>query len=186
MAKLTRTTRNIIQAEHDVLNTHHDFLAQASALAHGAVSDGGSPHPTVRVGAVVVGRDGGVIASAANRFAVGVDSSRTERYERGTKSLWINCAEQLAIAGAACRHGDLAGARLYVTLEPCAICAGIIIESGIKEVIVPTGALRSYSLLKKKWKHSIEIGITKLAEAGVKLTAVDIEQPLAVEKRKLP
>lgn len=148
---------------------HRLWLRQA----HEAAQD--SPHPSVKVGAVVVGPDGHEIAHACNRFAHGLDSDRAERYDDGVRSLWINCAEQMVLIDAARRKADLKGARLYVTLEPCAICAGLIVESGIAEVIIPVRSMRAYAKLKTKWKRSIEVGRAKLTEAGVRVTAVDAD-----------
>ena len=64
---------------------------------------------------------------------------------------------------------------MYVTLEPCAVCAGIIAELGLKQVCVPVGSLRRYARLKAKWKQSIEIGMVKLAEAGIPLRTIDLD-----------
>ncbi|MDP9127989.1 MAG: deaminase [Pseudomonadota bacterium] len=157
----------------DPLAQHRHWLARAEATAVKPVSAGGSPHPTVKVGAVLVDNRGALIAAAANRFAHGVDKRRPERYVDGVKSLWMNCAEQFVIAAAVRKRADLKGAKLYVTLEPCAVCAGLIGELRLKEVFVPVGAMRRYAKLKNKWKKSIEIGLTKLTEAGVTLTAID-------------
>jgi deoxycytidylate deaminase len=87
--------------------------------------------------------------------------------------LWNNCAEQLALVDALRQRRDIRGAELYVTLEPCAVCAGLIAEAGIRQVYVPVGSRRRYAGLKAKWKESIEIGTVKLAEAGVTVTAID-------------
>jgi tRNA(Arg) A34 adenosine deaminase TadA len=157
----------------DELDAHRHWLAHAEAIALMPVSKGGSPHPTVKVGAVLVDRKGREIAAAANRFARGVDRRRHERLREGYKSLWINCAEQIVIAQALRHRADLKGAKLYVTLEPCAVCAGIISELRLQQVFVPVGALRRYARLKTKWKKSIEIGLTKLAESGVQLISID-------------
>ena len=138
---------------------HFLWLAKAEALAKKPVRRGGSPHPSVRVGAIFVDAGGHEIAAAANRFARGVKARVPERLDTNGRSLWINCAEQLAIVEAARRKADLKGARLYVTLEPCAICAGLIAEMGIREVFVPAQSLRHSSRLKKKWKSSIDIGL---------------------------
>jgi deoxycytidylate deaminase len=67
----------------------------------------------------------------------------------------------------------VAGSKLYVTLEPCAVCAGLIAELKIAEVYVPMDSQRRYAKLKAKWKESIEIGLTKLQEAGIRLISVD-------------
>jgi len=175
--KPTPQNRKTVSRAHnrhdDALAQHRHWLARADAVAHLPVSQGGSPHPSVKVGAVLVDKKGEEIAVASNRFAYGVDRRRPERYRDGSKSLWINCAEQLAVAQALRKRADLKDAKLYVTLEPCAVCAGLIGELHLKQVFVPVGSLRRYARLKDKWKHSIEIGMTKLTEAGVQLTAID-------------
>ena len=132
----------------DALAEHRQWLNHAEHVALRPVSQGGSPHPSVKVGAVLVDKKGCEISAAANRFAYGVDRRRSERYKEGSKSLWINCAEQLAIASALRKRADIKDAKLYVTLEPCAVCAGLIGELHIKHVFVPVGALRRYARLK--------------------------------------
>ncbi len=73
----------------------------------------------VPVGAVVVGSDGGIIARAGNRTRELHDPSAH--------------AEMLAIR-AACgvlASERLSGCALYVTLEPCAMCAAVIAAARI-------------------------------------------------------
>lgn len=158
----------------DDLANHRRWLKRAETVASHPVSQGGSPHPNVKVGAVLVSAKGQEIAAAANRFPHGIDRRRPERYKDGSKSLWINCAEQMAIAGALKKRASIADATLYVTLEPCATCAGLVAELGLKMVCVPVGSLRRYARLKAKWKQSIEVGLIKLAEAKIPLVAVDM------------
>ena len=169
--KTTKTQPN--HRHMDVLATHTRWLQRAEKVANSPISTGGSPHPNVKVGAVLVNAKGREIAAAANRFAHGVDRRRPERYANGSKSLWMNCAEQMVIAEALRKRADVKGATLYVTLEPCAICAGLIAELRLARVCVPVGTLRRYAKLKAKWKASIEAGLIKLAEAGVPMTAID-------------
>jgi deoxycytidylate deaminase len=173
----TETALSPAARRRDRWAEHRSWLERAEAVAELPVSKGGSPHPTVHVGAVLVSAQGKEIAAAANRFADGVDRRRPERYKSGHKSLWINCAEQMVLMDALRDGKKVEGATLYVTLEPCAVCAGMIGELKLTEVCVPVGAMRRYAKLKSKWKHSIEIGMTKLAEAGVPLTAVDTHKP---------
>ncbi len=163
------------QKKRDISKTpdkHAFWLAKALAAAKTLPEKGGSPHPTVKVGAVLVGADGREIAHGANRFAHGIDWKKPERFEDGSRSMWFNCAEQMVIAKALRDKAEIKGARLYVTLEPCAVCAGLIAECGIKEVIMPRDAVKAYPRLKPKWRKSVEIGLGKLLEAGVKVTKI--------------
>ena len=79
----------------------------------------------VPVGAVIV-KDGEIIARAHNM--------------RMSKKSAIAHAEVLAIQKACKKLGDwrLEGCEMYVTLEPCAMCAGAIINSRIKKVVFGT------------------------------------------------
>jgi deoxycytidylate deaminase len=169
-----KTTPKPHPRRKDDLALHRHWLKRAESVAQRPVSAGGSPHPSVKVGAVLVDAKGREIAAASNRFAHGLDRRRPERTESGAKSLWINCAEQMAMMGALKKRAGVKNATLYVTLEPCATCAGLIAELGLKMVCVPVGSLRRYARLKAKWKDSIEIGLIKLAEAGIPLTAIDM------------
>jgi tRNA(adenine34) deaminase len=92
------------------------FMAAALAEARAAATRGEVP-----VGAVVV-RDGAVIAAAGNRTRQEADPTAH--------------AEMLALRAAAAALGSerLAGCDLYVTLEPCAMCAGAIAAARIARV----------------------------------------------------
>jgi tRNA(adenine34) deaminase len=93
------------------------FIALAIEQATAAAAAGDVP-----VGAVVV-RDGQVLAAAANR---------TVRDQDPTAH-----AEVLAVRAAAAAIGEwrLAGCTLYVTLEPCAMCAGALVLSRVDRVV---------------------------------------------------
>ena len=99
------------------MSSHEDFMNMALALAREAADEGEVP-----VGAVVV-RDGEVIGTGRNR--------------RETCGNALAHAELEAI-NEACRHlggWQLVGCTLYVTLEPCPMCAGAIINSRIECVV---------------------------------------------------
>lgn len=85
-----------------------DFMDQAIEEARSAAARGEVP-----VGAVIV-RDGAVLAAASNRTLELQDPTAH--------------AEILAIREAAAKIGSerLVGCDLYVSLEPCAMCAGAI------------------------------------------------------------
>ena len=97
----------------------NDSDAMAAALAEaGAARDAGE----VPVGAVVV-RGGAIIARAANSTVRDRDPTAH--------------AELLALRAAAGILADarLTGCTLYVTLEPCAMCAGAIVLARVDRVV---------------------------------------------------
>jgi tRNA(adenine34) deaminase len=103
-----------------------DEEAMAAALVEAGRA---TAHGDVPVGAVVV-VDGRVVASRHN------DRERT-----GDP---LGHAEILAIRDAVAAVPDgLAGATLYVTLEPCVMCAGAIREAGIGGVVFGAADLRA-------------------------------------------
>ena len=97
--------------------THEDYMRQALALAREAMAEGEVP-----VGCVVVWEDGRVVGRGRNRRETGKNA--------------LAHAELEAI-GEACRTlggWRLHKARLYVTLEPCPMCAGAIINARVGTV----------------------------------------------------
>ena len=93
------------------------YMKSAIAEAEKAYAEGETP-----VGVVIV-KDGEIIASAHNM---------TERLKDSTAH-----AELLAIQAAEKATGDrrLTGCALYVTMEPCPMCAGAILNAHIPRVI---------------------------------------------------
>lgn len=93
------------------------WMRRALSLADRAAADGELP-----VGALLV-REGRVIGEGVNRRERTADPSAH--------------AELEAMRAAAARDGDwrLEGTTLYVTLEPCPMCAGAILESRIERVV---------------------------------------------------
>jgi tRNA(adenine34) deaminase len=86
-------------------------------------ADSAAAHGDVPIGAVVVSRDGVVLAREHNRREL--DSDPTAH------------AELLALREAT-RHLSgwrLEGATMYVTLEPCAMCAGALVNARIARLV---------------------------------------------------
>lgn len=96
---------------------HSEFMAMALFEAQLAFEKGEVP-----VGAVIV-KDGQVIARAHNL----TESANTP----------LAHAELIAIHKATQALGDwrLSGCTLYVTLEPCPMCTGAILNSRLEEVV---------------------------------------------------
>ncbi len=97
--------------------TDKEFMEQALDLAKEAADEGEVP-----VGAVVV-KDGAVIATGRNR-------------REGARNAMAH-AEMEALSGACAAIGGwrLTGCTLYVTLEPCPMCAGAIINARVDRVV---------------------------------------------------
>ena len=136
-----------------------------------------SPHPTVKVGAVIVSPDGKTILGSSNNTFAPKIKNKLQRLKAGEKSLWIMCAEKRAIAEARKnlkknKLDTLKGCHLYSTLSPCTTCADDIICSEIKSVNIPYDDIDFYVKLKEKWRKSILIGEIKLKEAGVILRKI--------------
>lgn len=93
-------------------------MRQALSAAEAAAAAGEVP-----VGAVVVDKDGNIVATAGNR--VETDHDPTAH------------AEIVALREAARKIGSarLIDCDLYVTLEPCAMCAGAIAHARIRRLV---------------------------------------------------
>ncbi len=98
--------------------TDEEYMEKALALAKKAFEMGEIP-----VGAIVVNKDGEIIAEAYN--------------ERETLISPTAHAEILAIerAAKALKSRRLSDCTLYVTLEPCPMCAGAVINACIKRLV---------------------------------------------------
>ncbi len=136
---------------------HEEFMRQALSLAQEAAADGEVP-----VGCVIV-RNGEIVGRGRNR--------------RETAKTALGHAEIEAIADA-CKN--LGGWRLwectmYVTLEPCPMCAGAIINARIPKVIVGAkdekcGACGSVcNLFQMDFNHrpQVEFGLLEAEAQGL-------------------
>lgn len=122
------------------------FMWQAIKEAQKAYSIGEVP-----VGAVIV-KDNKIVARAYNRKETGKDTTKH--------------AEILAIQKASKKLETwrLLDCEMYVTLEPCSMCAGAIIQSRLKKVYIgtmdpKTGACGSVLNLLQDYKfnHQVEL-----------------------------
>ncbi len=88
-----------------------------------AEARGAGAHEDVPVGAVLVDSEGQVLAHARN--------------ERELLASPVAHAEVQALLKGAAERGDwnLTGTTLYVTLEPCAMCAGALVNARVGEVV---------------------------------------------------
>ncbi len=129
------------------------FLRMALEEAHAAGAAGEVP-----VGAVVV-HEGRVIARGANQTVADCDPTAH--------------AEIVALREAAHAVGNhrLGGATLYVTIEPCAMCAGAMIQARVGRLVYGCddpkgGAVRScFEILSSRYlNHRVDVTSGVLAE----------------------
>jgi tRNA(adenine34) deaminase len=100
------------------METDHHFMGEALDAARKGMAAGEVP-----VGAVLVGEGGEVLAKTHNRPIVMSDPTAH--------------AEVLALRSAAARLGNyrLPGTTLYVTIEPCIMCVGAIIQARVRRLV---------------------------------------------------
>lgn len=132
---------------YDAYLTHRRWMAYALELARVAENLGEVP-----VGAVIIDRRGNLIAEAANRKIRQQDPTAH--------------AEILAIRTAtrARQNFYLPDCTLYVTLEPCPMCAGAIINSRLDLLVYgaddpKTGAIRTVANLPDSYcsNHCLKV-----------------------------
>ena len=117
------------------------------------------------VGAVIV-KDNRAIATGYNGAPRGIahceDRGGCLRQQLGVPSgqrheiCMALHAEQNAIIQAAAMGHSIEGGTIYVTHQPCAICAKMIINSGIKRIVIKEG-------------YPDELAASLIAEAGLKI-----------------
>lgn len=138
--------------------TDFDLMRDALQEARSAAARGEVP-----VGALVV-LDGKIISRAGNRTIGDCDPSAH--------------AEMIALREAARAIGNyrLLGASLYVTIEPCPMCAGAMIQARVARLIYgaddpKAGAVRScFSILDSaQLNHRVEVTSGVLAPEAVAL-----------------
>lgn len=126
-----------------------------------------SKDPSSQIGAVIVDSQNRVISTGFNGLPVGVKDTNERLGDRATKYKMILHAEENAIMFA---KQNLNGCSIYVTkMPPCAHCAALIIQSGIKFVYVP-----EWEEIPERWRESTELTMQMFKEAGVKIQFVKI------------
>lgn len=142
---------------------HRHFMALALQKAHAALELGEVP-----VGAVIVSADGQVLGTGYNRR--GADNP-------------LGHAEIAALQEAAQKTGDwrLTGATLYVTLEPCPMCAGAILQTHIRNVVFGADNTRDgaagtvMNVFGGNWKRQVTVTGGVLAHKSTKLLRTAFE-----------
>lgn len=127
-----------------------------------------SKDPSTKVGAVVVDpRNKRVVSTGFNGFPFGVEDKAERLDDRSVKYEMVVHAETNALMFAG---GQAQNCTLYVTpLPPCARCAVLVIQAGIRRVVSPTP-----DTSREPWKTQFEISSQMFKEAGVTVDFLDV------------
>lgn len=118
-----------------------------------------SKDPNTKVGAVAVDANRRILETGYNGFPRHVED-RCERMERPQKYLWTAHAEENLVAHAA--RDRLEGATVYITHMCCATCTRMLINAGVKRVIIGPGTTSMPM-------EQFDVARTMLMEAGVEV-----------------
>ncbi len=122
-----------------------------------------SKDPSTKVGAVIVDRLRLVRATGFNGLPRRVEDRLDRLNDRETKLRMVVHAEMNAICAAARVGVPLDGCSLYVTLQPCSRCAGLIIQTGIAEVVHPD------TPIPERWADDFRHSDELMREAGIEV-----------------
>lgn len=123
-----------------------------------------SKDPSSQVGAVIVDDKKRIVSVGFNGLPIGVEDTEERLNKRELKYELIVHAEANAILTA---PKSVAGCTIYVyPYLPCSRCAGAIIQSGIKRVVVEDRPIPD------RWLENFNLAKTILEEAGVKVDII--------------
>lgn len=125
-----------------------------------------SKDPSTKVGAVIVDDKNRIVSVGYNGFPIGIkDDDRL--FNREEKYKMVVHAEMNAILFA---QRPLLDHVLYTyPFQPCARCAGVIIQAGIKKVITKISDI-------ERWKDEFTTAKNMFDEAGVKLLFIKLDE----------
>lgn len=134
--------------------TDLEHLRATIDLSRRAKAKGNGPY-----GALLVGADGRVLAAAEN--------------DQVTSGDCTGHAEMNLVRGVAGKldAATLAGATLYASAEPCAMCAGAIFWSGVKRVVYALSSARNYALCPPSGDE-LHVGCRDILAHGKRKVAV--------------
>lgn len=122
-----------------------------------------SKDTSTKVGAIALDDNYNIISLGYNGLPRGVDDSPIDRYERPAKYLWTAHAEENLVAQAAYSGHSLKGATVIVTeLFPCAACARMLIQAGVRRIIAPP-------VDSGRWAESNGVAKTMFEEARMEI-----------------
>jgi len=132
-----------------------------------------SKDPSTKVGAIIVGTKGQIIANGFNGFPRGIEDSTVRLNDRPLKYKYTIHAEANAIYNAIHNGASTVGASIFVSgLPVCSECAKAIIQCGIIEVC-------SDSVATERWKESCSHAFSMFDEVSIKHSTLESPKSLA-------
>lgn len=129
-----------------------------------------SKDPSSKFSAVIVDSNNAIVSSGFNGFPRGVVDSEERYNNREVKYRFVVHAEANAITNAARIGAKLDGCRIYVDTYPCSSCCKLIIQSGIREIVLNGDSeLHNDEGFKRRWAEDIETTLTMCKESSVNI-----------------
>lgn len=132
---------------------------------------------STKVGAVIV-VDKNPVSMGYNGFPRGCDDGKDERHQRPEKYDWVLHAEENALLNAARNGQATKGADMYVNWFPCAKCAGMIVNAGIKRIFCD----KEPDFNNPQFGAGFKLAIQKLQEGGVEIVYMDFSANRSVKQ----
>ena len=124
-----------------------------------------SKDPSTKVGAILLDEDGRIVSTGYNGFPRGDPDTPEDYADRPLKLRKVVHAECNCICNAAALGVPTKGTIMMVYgLTPCASCAGVIVNAGVKDVLV---YVPSKTVIKPEWFDEWEITTSVFSAAGV-------------------
>jgi len=130
-----------------------------------------SKDPSTKVGAVAVGPKRELRSQGYNGFPRGVSDDPKRYADRELKYRLVVHAELNTCLHAARTGISLEGCDLYVTLPPCSVCAGALIQVGFANIITIAQDI------PERWAEDFQRGKDLLTKAHVGYRYVELTQP---------
>lgn len=127
-----------------------------------------SKDPSTRVGCVIAQSDMRIVSLGYNGFPMGVDDTEDRYNDRETKYSFVCHSEPNAILSA---QGKIdKDCSIYTwPLSPCKECAKLIIQAGLKRVVIPSNSKND------RWNATNDIANIMFSEANVRIVEMDID-----------
>lgn len=125
---------------------------------------------STKVGCIFIDeKDGSPLTWAWNGLPRKTNDNVEARHERPEKYKWMQHAEINAINNCSRRGVSSKGATAYVTLMPCGLCAGALIQAGIRRVVY-IGSVEVQTGHRRDWNEDFKVAMELFDEAKIDIS----------------